>query len=346
MSDHESEHSSEHHDEGTHSDGDGHGHGHGGDHGGGGSHGHGHGGPPAAGFERSFALGIAIQTTFVVAEVIVGLSAKSLAVLADAGHNVSDILALALAWGATHLAGRKASKGRTYGMKSASILAAVANALTLVFVNGMVAWEAILRLEAPEPVAAIPIVIVSAIGVAVNGFCAWLFARGSQNDVNVRAAFLHLASDAVVAAGVAITGIAIRYTGWQWLDPVASIVVSILVLVSTWALLRQAIDLAMHAVPRGIDEEKVGKMLASVENVTEVHDLHVWALSTTETALSAHLVMRTMPAGALVGTIEADLRKAFPIHHITLQVEPVGASCSLVEDGTRWVAEQPAAPSS
>lgn len=280
-------------------------------------------------FGRAFALGILIQSAFIVAEIIVGLAANSLAVLADAGHNVSDVLALALAWGAIHLGKRKATKGRTYGLKSASILAAVANAITLVFVNGMVAWEAIGRLRHPEPVAAIPMIAVSVAGVVVNGFCAWLFVKGSEKDLNVRAAFLHLASDAAVAAGVALTGVAIRFSGIAWLDPVASILVSVIVLYSTWSLLRKAIDLAMHAVPRGIDEEKVKARLAALPSVVAIHDLHIWALSTTETALSAHLVLSTMPNDALVCLFDEKVRAEFAIHHVTLQLEPEGASCSL-----------------
>lgn len=286
-------------------------------------------------FGRAFALGIIIQSAFIVAEIVVGLAANSLAVLADAGHNVSDVLALALAWGATHLAKRKATKGRTYGLKSASILAAVANALTLVFVNGMVAWEAIGRLRHPEPVAAVPMIAVSVAGVVVNGFCAWLFARGSEGDLNVRAAFLHLASDAAVAAGVAITGVAIRFTNIAWLDPVASILVSVIVLYSTWSLLRRAIDLAMHAVPRGIDEEEVKARLAALPSVVAVHDLHIWALSTTETALSAHLVLSAMPNDALVCTFDEKVRAEFPIHHVTLQLEPKEAACALANAHAR-----------
>lgn len=290
-------------------------------------HAHEHG--PAS-FGRAFAIGISIQSAFIIVEVVVGLASNSLAVLADAGHNVSDALALALAWGATYLGKRKSTKGRTYGLKSASILAAVANALTLVFVNGMVAWEAIGRLRHPEPVAAFPMIVVSLVGVVVNGFCAWLFAKGSENDLNVRAAFLHLASDAAVAGGVAITGVIIRFTALAWIDPVASIVVSVIVLYSTWSLLRRAIDLAMHAVPRGIDEDKVKARLAALPNVLSVHDLHIWALSTTETALSAHLVLITMPDDALVCAFDETIRAEFPLHHVTLQLEPKGAECALV----------------
>ena len=301
---------------------------HGHDHGGGG-HAHDH---APKDFGRAFVLGISIQATFIVAEVIVGLAANSLAVLADAGHNVSDVLALALAWGAIYLGKRRASKGRTYGLKSASILVALVNSLTLVFVNGAVAWEAVDRLQDPQPVAAMSVTVVSLVGVAVNGFCAWLFAKGSEGDVNVRAAFLHLASDAAVAAGVAATGIAIYYSGLLWLDPAASLLVAALVLLSTWSLLRRALDLAMHAVPQGLDEQAIRAWLLALPSVVDVHDLHVWAMSTTENVLSAHLVVREMPADALACEIDAKLRAAFKLHHVTIQIDPPGAACALIDE--------------
>lgn len=297
------------------------------DHGG---HAHDHG---PKDFGRAFAIGIAIQSVFIFAEVIVGLSANSLAVLGDAGHNVSDVLALALAWGATRLGKRGATKGRTYGLRSASILAAVANALTLVFVNGGVAWEAIGRFRSPEPVAALPMILVSVAGILVNGFCAWLFSKGSKGDLNVRAAFLHLLSDAAVAAGVAVTGILIRFTGIAWLDPAASLVVAFVVMVSTWSLLRRAIDLSMHAVPQGVDEEKVASFLRAQPGVVDVHDLHIWGLSTTECAMTVHIVLRTLPSDALACSIDEKIRKAFAIHHVTVQFDPDGARCALAEEG-------------
>lgn len=326
--------SSPEHDDHAHSHGEEHAHDHGHvderQHGH--DHGHSHDHAPKD-FGPAFALGIALQTVFIVGEIGVGLAANSLAVLADAGHNVSDVLALALAWGASHLGRRGATKGRTYGWKSASILAAVANALMLVFVNGGVAWEAIGRFSSPEHVSAVPVIVVSLVGVAVNGFSAWLFAKGSEGDVNVRAAFLHLASDAVVAAGVAITGVAIYSTGILWLDPAASLIVAAVVLLSTWSLLRRAVDLAMHAVPRGIDEARVKAWLGSLPGVAGVHDLHIWAMSTTENILTAHLVVRSMPTDALACGIDTELRAQFPIHHVTLQIDPEGSPCSLANHG-------------
>ncbi len=284
-------------------------------------------------FGRAFLVGIVLQSVFVVGEVIVGLASNSLAVIADAGHNVSDVLALALAWAATRLGKRKATKGRTYGFKSASILAALVNSMTLVFVNGAVGWEAIGRLREPEPVSPLSMIVVSIVGVAVNGFCAYLFAKGSEGDVNVRAAFLHLASDAAVAAGVALTGVAIYFTGIHWLDPIASMVVSVIVLVSTWSLLRRALNLAMQAVPQGIDEAVVRRWLLALPGVQSVHDLHVWAISTSENALSTHVVVREMPSGAFACDIDKRLRAEFPVHHVTIQIDPEETPCALAKEG-------------
>jgi len=283
-------------------------------------------------YGRAFTIGIVLQTAFVLSEVVVGLASSSLAVIADAGHNLSDVLALVLAWVATRLVKRRASKGRTYGWKSASILAALVNALSLIFVNGAVAWEALGRFRNPTHVAALPVIVVSLAGVLVNGVSAWLFARGSKADINARAAFLHLASDAAVAAGVAVTGVLIYFTGLTWLDPAASLIVSALVLLSTLSLLRRAVDLAMHAVPPGIDEEKMRDWLASRSGIVAVHDLHVWAMSTTENAMTAHVVMRRMPMGADACELDAALRKAFPVHHVTIQIDPEGSACALEPD--------------
>jgi cobalt-zinc-cadmium efflux system protein len=278
---------------------------------------------------RSFVVGISLQTLFIVLEVIVGLRSHSLAVLSDAGHNVSDVLALGLAFGAQLLAKRGASKGRTYGLRSASILAALVNSLTLVFVNGAVAWEAVGRFVTPAEVVPLPMIFVSLLGVAVNGFCAWLFAKDSHDDVNVRAAFLHLASDAAVAAGVALTGVAIYFSGFRWLDPVASLIVAAVVLVSTLSLLRQTINLAMHAVPQGIDEDAVRACLAEAPGVVEVHDLHVWALSTSENAMTAHITVKTLPQGRMACELDEKIRGRFRIHHVTIQIDLVGTPCRL-----------------
>jgi cobalt-zinc-cadmium efflux system protein len=280
---------------------------------------------------RPFAIGIALQAAFLVAETVAGAMSHSLAVLADAGHNLSDVIALALAWCAAHLGTRKPTKGRTYGFKSASILASVANALFLVLANALLVHAALGRLRTPEPVVTTAVIGVASLGVLVNGFTAWLFSRGRHQDLNVRAAFVHLTADAAIAGAVAVTGIAIRLTGHAWLDPAASIVVSGIVLFGAWSLLQNAIDLAMHAVPKGLDEDRVRAHLAALPDVVDVHALRVWAISTTETALSAHLVLRAMPSDARVCSVDAQVRAAFAIHHVTLQIEPEASSCTLAD---------------
>ena len=310
----------------------GHGHGHGAHGDAGHGHGHAHGQP--SNFGRAFAIGVALQGTFVVVEVVLGLAANSLAVLSDAGHNVSDVLALVLAWGATTLGRRRSTTRRTYGWKSASILAAVVNSLSLVFVNGAVAWEAVLRLREPEPVTTTIMIFVSLAGVCVNAISAWLFARGNKDDVNIRAAFLHLASDAVVAAGVALAGVLIHFTHWYWLDSAVSLLVSAILVVMTWSLVRRAIDLAMHAVPESIDESAVRAWLTAFPGVVELHDLHIWAMSTTENVLTAHVVVRDMPTGAMACEMDAGLQKTFPLHHVTIQIDPHDARCALAEETT------------
>jgi cobalt-zinc-cadmium efflux system protein len=279
-------------------------------------------------FGKAFAIGAGLQLAFVAGEVIAGISSRSLAILADAGHNASDVLALVLAWGATVLARRGASKGRTYGLRSATILAALANAVALVFVNGGVAWAAIGRLRSPTPVAADTVIVVATVGVLVNGFCAWLLS-GSERDVNVRAAFLHLLSDALVAGGVAVTGVLIHLTGLVWLDAVAALGVAVIVVASTWSLFRRALDLALHAVPAGIDEDRVRAWLAELPEVVEVHDLHIWGMSTRDVAMTVHLVVEQMTSHALACEIDHELRSLFGIHHVTIQLDPLGSRCAL-----------------
>ncbi|MFN7975919.1 MAG: cation diffusion facilitator family transporter [Acidobacteriota bacterium] len=282
------------------------------------THGHGHDG---ASFGRAFAIGIALNLAFVVVELVYGVLAHSLALVADAGHNVSDVLGLALAWGATMAARRRPSKRRTYGLKRASILAALFNALTLLLVTGGVAWESIRRFLEPAPVAGKDVMVVAAVGVLVNGVAAGLFLSGRKEDLNIRAAFLHLASDAVASLGVAITGAAIMATGRLWLDPAASLVLSAFILASSWSLLRRAMDLALDAVPENIDLDDVRAFLKSRPSVADVHDLHVWAMSTTETLLTAHLVVSDLHGDDMVARISEELRDRFHIGHATIQVE-------------------------
>ncbi|HUI99091.1 MAG TPA: cation diffusion facilitator family transporter, partial [Usitatibacter sp.] len=233
---------------------------------------------------RAFAIGVALNLGFVIAEVAFGIWADSLALLADAGHNFGDVLGLAFAWGAAALATRRPSSRFTYGLRGSTILAALANAMLLLLATGGIAWEAILRLQAPTPVSSATVISVATAGVAVNLGTALLFLRGRRGDLNVRTAFLHMAADALVSVGVIVAGVAMLYTGWLWLDPVASLAVALVILVGTWQLLRESVQLALQAVPAGVDAEAVRRHLCALPGVAQVHDLHIWGMSTTETA--------------------------------------------------------------
>jgi cobalt-zinc-cadmium efflux system protein len=288
------------------------------------SHGHGHGGHShaPADFGRAFAIGIALNTGYVVAEAAYGVIANSMALLADAGHNFGDVLSLGLAWLAARL-GRKAPSDRyTYGLRSSSILAALSNAVLLAVVTGGIAWESLLRLMHPTPAAGPVIIVVAAVGIVINGATALMFAAGRKNDVNLRAAFQHMLSDALVALGVVISGALILATRWMWLDPAVSLVISVVIVWGAWSLMREALDLSLNAVPVGVDHTGVLAYLGGLPGVTEVHDLHIWGMSTTETALTAHLVRPGAPVDdALLSRICGELRSRFSIHHATLQVE-------------------------
>ncbi len=285
------------------------------------SHGIGHGHAPKD-FGRAFLLGIILNAGFVVAEVIYGIFGNSLALLADAGHNLSDVLGLLLAWGASVLVKRAPTQRYTYGLRSTSILAALGNAGLLLMVTGGIAWEAILRFDQPSAVVGKTVIIVAAFGVAINLGSAVLFMAGRKNDLNVRGAYTHMVGDAIISMGVVIAGFAIIYTGWQWLDPVVSLIIAILILAGTWGLLRDSINLALHGVPEGIDIERVRVYLKTLDGVSEVHDLHVWAMSTTETALTAHLIMPSgYPGGNFLNRVSDALEDRFDIHHATIQIE-------------------------
>jgi cobalt-zinc-cadmium efflux system protein len=283
-------------------------------------------------FGRAFFLGIVLNTGFVAAEVIYGISANSLALIADAGHNLSDVLGLLLAWGASALVKRAPSSRFTYGLRSTSILAALINAVLLMVVTGGIAWEAISRFRDPSEVQGLTVIAVAAVGVAINLGTALLFMAGRKGDLNIRAAFLHMAGDAAISLGVVIAGFTILYTGWQWLDPLVSLTISLLVIAGTWGLLRDSINLALHAVPDGIDGGKVKLYLESIDGVTEVHDLHIWGMSTTEAALTAHLVIPGgYPGDAFRNRVCKELHQRFKINHSTLQVELADSAepCSL-----------------
>jgi len=316
---------SKHHDHDSHDDHDDHddhgGHrGH--DHHGHDGHGHHHHHAAPNGNERAFALAIGLNSLFVAIEFGYGFVANSTALMADAGHNLSDVLGLVLAWGAAVLAKRTPSGRFTYGLRSSSILAALLNALLLMMACGAIGWEAVHRIATPSPVAGTTVAIVAAIGVAINGFSAWLFMAGSKDDINVRGAYQHMAADAVISLGVVVSGLAIMGTGWTWLDPLVSIVIVLFILVSTWALLKESLRMVLAAVPENVDAQRVSAFLSSQAGVSAIHDLHIWAMSTTETALTAHLVIPAgYPGDAAIDAIVAQLKADYAIDHCTLQVE-------------------------
>lgn len=298
------------------------------------SHGHGHAHAPKD-FGKAFLIGIILNTAFVATEAVYGILGNSLALLADAGHNLSDVLGLLLAWGASALVKKAPTKRFTYGLRSTSILAALINASLLLLVTGGIAWEAIVRFRHPQQVEGMTVIIVAAVGVAINLATALMFMSGRKGDLNVRAAFAHMAGDAAIALGVVVAGFAILYTGWQWLDPIISLVIAILVVVGTWGLLKDSVKLALHAVPDGIDIEKVRRYLASVKGVAEVHDLHIWGMSTTDVALTAHLVFPAgYPGDAIRNEVSDELREHFKISHVTIQIEvsDSGQNCALAPD--------------
>lgn len=289
-----------------------------------GHEGHAHAHPPVG--SRAFAVSVGLNITFVMVEIVAGLLAHSMALLADAAHNLSDVLGLILAWGAAYLARRKPSRRRTYGLRRSTILAALANAGLLLVAVGGVSWEAVGRFNSPTEVRGTIVIVVAAIGVVINCASAAMFAKGRKDDANVRGAFLHLAADAAVSLGVVLAGIAMITTRWSWIDPLVSIVVSVLILGSTWSLLRESMNLALDAVPEGIDPEAVLDLLRGLDGVTAVHDLHIWPMSTTETALTAHLVMTSAPCPpAFLRDVGDTLREKFRIAHSTLQIEPPDA---------------------
>lgn len=311
---------------GTHNHSHSHDHGH--------SHGHHHHAP--ANFNRAFLIGITLNTAFVVIEAGYGFYANSLALLADAGHNLSDVLGLIIAWIASILVQRKPNQHFTYGLRSSSILAALGNSLFLLVAVGGVTWEAFRRFQAPPEVAGDVVIIVATIGILVNGVTAYLFASGSKGDLNIRGAYLHMVADALVSVGVVVTGILMIYTKWNWLDPLISVLVGFIILKGTWGLLRDSTRLALNAVPSGIEHSKVQNFLKTKKGVAAVHDLHIWGMSTTENALTVHLVMPAgHPGDGFLHHLAEELRGQFNIHHMTVQIEMGNDPhhpCSLLPD--------------
>lgn len=298
-------------------------------------HGHGHHHDHHhADFGRAFAIGITLNLIFVAVEVVYGLKANSTALLSDAGHNLSDVLGLAIAWGGAKLAARPPTKRYTWGLRSSSILAAMANGLLLMVALGAIALEAVQRIADPQPVAGPVMMAVAAVGIVINGVTALLFARGRKGDINIQGAFLHMVGDAAVSAAVVVAGLLILWTGVSLIDPVLSLAIAALIFWQTYGLLSKSVAMSLGAVPEGIDYDAVADALAAQPGVARVHDLHIWPSSTTETVLTAHLVMPDGPPGdAFLTTLAEQLHDRFDIDHMTVQIEQGEADCHGCDPG-------------
>ncbi|ERS14196.1 cation diffusion facilitator family transporter [Alloalcanivorax xenomutans] len=284
-------------------------------------HEHGHSHQAPASFGKAFVIAISLNVGFTVVEFIYGFLAQSSALMADAGHNLSDVLGLVVAWVGMLLARKIPDQRFTYGLRGSSILAALANAMFLMIACGAISWDAIRRLADPPEVSSMTVIVVAAIGILINAASAWLFVKGSKGDLNIRGAFLHLVADAAVSLGVVIAGVAILMTDWNWLDPVVSLLIVVVIVIGTWGLLRESLKLALNAVPAHIDLNEVEAWLRDQPGVLDIHDLHVWGMSTTESALTAHLVMPGGADDAFVDGVADELHHRFGIEHTTLQVE-------------------------
>src|SRR5690554_1059521 len=273
-------------------------------------------------YNRAFAIGITLNIIFVIVEASYGVLAGSMALLADAGHNVSDVASLLLAWGASVLAKKAATEKRTYGLRKATVMASLISAVLLLIALGGIAWESIGRVFNPQPVEAMTVILVAGAGVVVNTATALLFFKGQKQDLNIRGAFLHMAADAAVSLGVVIAGLFIMFYGWYWVDPVISLLIVAIILISTWHLLRESLNYAMDAVPENIDLKKIEYYLLSLDQVTGLHDLHVWPLSTNETALTVHLVTdKANLDNSFLYQLQQQLHESFGIAHATIQLE-------------------------
>ncbi len=303
------------------------------------SHSHNHHHHEINNYNRSFTIGITLNVIFVIIEVTYGLLADSLALIADAGHNLSDVISLLLAWGASYLATKHPTHTRTYGLRKVTIMASLFSAVLLFVALGGIAWESLERLSSPQPVNGFIIIVVAAIGVVINTATALLFVKGQKHDLNIRAAYLHMAADAAISLGVVIAGIAIMLTGWLWLDPAISLGIAVIILFGTWRLLKDSIDLSIDAVPQGIDVTLIKNYLSGLENVSDIHDLHVWALSTTEIALTVHLVTASeFIDNCFLQEIQKYLHHHFNIGHTTIQIENEKDNyvCILNRDGCKF----------
>lgn len=281
-------------------------------------------------YNKAFAIGVSLNIVFVVIEAVYGLISGSLALLADAGHNLSDVLGLLLAWGAIWLAAKAATERRTYGFRKGTVLASLGSALLLLFSLGVITWEAIGRFADPHPVEGMTVIVVATIGVVINTITALLFRSGQKQDLNIKGAYLHMAADAGVSLGVVVAGTIVLTTGWLLIDPITSLVIVAVIFVGTWSLLKDSLALALDAVPEGIDMPGIKNYLTQLEQVSQMHDLHVWAISTTEVALSVHLIVADgdLP-GDLLSRIQQRLHDDFGIEHATIQLEGQDGACML-----------------
>jgi cobalt-zinc-cadmium efflux system protein len=273
-------------------------------------------------YNNAFAIGIALNVTYIIIEVFYGLLIHSMSLIADAGHNLSDVLGLLLAWGAGYLAKSTSTNKRTYGFRKSTILAAVINGVLLLVVVGGISFEALRKFLHPEPVPGITMMLVASVGVGINGITALLFFKGKDKDLNIKGAFIHMAADAAVSLGVAAGGLVILFTGWMWIDPAVSILILVVITIGTWGLLKDSVLLSMDAVPEHISTDDVRKYLSSLSGVIDVHDLHIWAMSTTEYALTAHLIIPEISSNDNFLCETADvLNHRFGISHTTIQIE-------------------------
>ena len=292
-------------------------------------HNHSHHHAPTS-FGTAFAVGTLLNGGLVFTQIIFGVLAHSTALLADAAHNFGDVLGLLLAWSASVAVRWHPTERYTYGFRSSSILAALLNAVILLVATGAIAWEAIQRLFEPHPVAGLTVMVVAAIGIVINGLTAWMLMAGRHGDLNIKGAYLHMLGDAAVSVGVVIAGLAILLSGWNWIDPSASLVISGVIVWSTWGLLRSSLNMSLQGVPSGIEPGEVRSYLERLPGVAEVHDLHIWPMSTTETALTCHLIMPAgHPSGDFFILVEAELHERFRIQHPTIQIELGERPCKL-----------------
>lgn len=298
------------------------------------SHGHNHAEP--RNFDKAFAIGIFLNLAFVIAETGYGFVAKSLALVADAGHNLSDVVGLVLAWAAIWLSRKKPTGRFTYGLRRSSILAALLNAVLLLIAVGGITWEALRRFWEPTSIQTGTVMAVAFVGILINGVTAYLFMSGRKDDINIRGAYIHMATDALVSVGVVISGLLIQQTQWMWVDPAISIVIALIITLSTWSLLKESIHMTMDAVPAGIHLTQVREYFANLLGVQEVHDLHVWSMSTTETALTVHLVIpKNLQTDELLAKMSLELKENFKIDHPTIQIESgdfADFNCALKSD--------------